>query len=788
MASVNSPRIVTRLPDMDDVVGRAVGTKADELKLGEKLVFDNVSQGEFNNSEIRRTESGFEFWGDGAKMLEMDGTGTITVLEALIPSPTDAVDLGSEFVRWGSAFFAGVVDAGSFVGDGSSLTGVATPAQVALKENKFRADIRDYGAVADGETDNTAAFVAAATAAYAAGHCTVYVPAGVWGVAGVLGTNFFSRVPNAALTIIGDEGIDSTLVVNNNTSLGPVSVIKALDQQTLFEMSGATRNFSSTQFRNLRLDGNDPAHVGDGRGVWIHNHQGQICDLIFDGVWIDDFAYEGIRHGNDSEAEPITNPATNIMWKSLFHRVQVSRCGRDSIRLCNTGTYCEISDFAMLFPAPNYVGIRVFGGEYTQCMFKGGHIGNSVGVDVGGGMILDGGGRYTFEGVSFEGWKGAGVDIRNAACCIFTECFWLDVVGGGTQTIIRYENGNPAYSIFMFDPTWQTSGAGWKNGNPIEHTNVSPLIFLFSALDRTMTSRYTGNGAVTQIKPIISGTWGSDRLPRFTSVIIDKQPELVLSRYDSVPIVRVWAETAPDTNYVNADPHNSGAHTDGDTIITNAAGAATGVAMYRRVGGVWKVVPFNDSVAVLAAANTYTISPQQITVNNQNNKGLIVKAAAAQIANLLEVQNSTGTPIFAVDSAGRVGAGAVPNATYFLDVNTGAAAAKMRLVSTAADAQFSLSGSSFGQIENGAGAFYITNSGAGQPINFRTDGGALRFVVGSAQVSSEVAFLIKGNVGFYNTAPVAKPAVAGSRGANAALTSLLTALASQGLVTDNTTA
>jgi hypothetical protein len=42
-----------------------------------------------------------------------------------------------------------------------------------------------------------------------------------------------------------------------------------------------------------------------------------------------------------------------------------------------------------------------------------------------------------------------------------------------------------------------------------------------------------------------------------------------------------------------------------------------------------------------------------------------------------------------------------------------------------------------------------------------------------------------GNVGFYGTAPQAKPAVSGSKGANAALASLVTALATLGLVTDS---
>jgi hypothetical protein len=47
------------------------------------------------------------------------------------------------------------------------------------------------------------------------------------------------------------------------------------------------------------------------------------------------------------------------------------------------------------------------------------------------------------------------------------------------------------------------------------------------------------------------------------------------------------------------------------------------------------------------------------------------------------------------------------------------------------------------------------------------------------------ALKIVGNIGFYNHAPAAKPTVSGSRGANAALASLLTALAGLGLLTDS---
>lgn len=43
-------------------------------------------------------------------------------------------------------------------------------------------------------------------------------------------------------------------------------------------------------------------------------------------------------------------------------------------------------------------------------------------------------------------------------------------------------------------------------------------------------------------------------------------------------------------------------------------------------------------------------------------------------------------------------------------------------------------------------------------------------------------------IGFYGVAPAAKPAVTGSRGGNAALASLLTSLATIGLITDTSTA
>lgn len=60
----------------------------------------------------------------------------------------------------------------------------------------------------------------------------------------------------------------------------------------------------------------------------------------------------------------------------------------------------------------------------------------------------------------------------------------------------------------------------------------------------------------------------------------------------------------------------------------------------------------------------------------------------------------------------------------------------------------------------------------------------LRNATGAARVSAGGA---ADGVAFHGTAPIAKPTVTGSRGGNAALASLLTALANYGLITDGTT-
>lgn len=164
-----------------------------------------------------------------------------------------------------------------------------------------------------------------------------------------------------------------------------------------------------------------------------------------------------------------------------------------------------------------------------------------------------------------------------------------------------------------------------------------------------------------------------------------------------------------------------------------------------------------------------------------------IKIGDDQLTSNVPLKNAANT--FSTDQTinTRLGIGEPPNAMFMLDMRKPTGLAAIRLYSPDNQAQFAFSGT-FGQFLNGSGAFYITNNDAGQPIHFRTDAGTTRLTLagttGLATFANDLR--INGNIGFYNTAPGAKPTISGSRGGNAALADLLAKLAALGLLTDST--
>ena len=162
-----------------------------------------------------------------------------------------------------------------------------------------------------------------------------------------------------------------------------------------------------------------------------------------------------------------------------------------------------------------------------------------------------------------------------------------------------------------------------------------------------------------------------------------------------------------------------------------------------------------DSTVVpyLANANTFTASPQQITVNAAGNKGLIIKGAPSQTNNLQEWQNSGGTAGAFVDPYGslylaqigsRGGTGAyfgLANADA-ITVNTNANTNKGLIVKGAASQSADLqqwqnsSGTVLGGV-NAAGQIYAGTTASGV-------GSATTALTSAAYTSATVAVFTYG--------------------------------------------
>jgi hypothetical protein len=89
------------------------------------------------------------------------------------------------------------------------------------------------------------------------------------------------------------------------------------------------------------------------------------------------------------------------------------------------------------------------------------------------------------------------------------------------------------------------------------------------------------------------------------------------------------------------------------------------------------------------------------------------------------------------------------------------------------------------------GLFLSRDSGAGGKSWIFGDGAAdaaagTFAICNASDTTTPVILFTAAGIGFYGTTPIAKPTVTGSRGANAALASLMTALANLGLVVNST--
>lgn len=255
-----------------------------------------------------------------------------------------------------------------------------------------------------------------------------------------------------------------------------------------------------------------------------------------------------------------------------------------------------------------------------------------------------------------------------------------------------------------------------------------------------------------------------------------------------------------------------GVHID-TTVLATARG---GMRLYRGAGGSTQVGGFevaggNNSLVTGAVANDVLMYSRasgghtilgsgttptarlsiddagKVTINSPDSGNAFTVAqstagVAATVTHNATAQTASATGV-SISRAGSTNstAGALSNTALSVSA-TSSRSAGANDVQNVAGTFTATSGQLNVALRTNAGENYLNTTGGSTGVGYAF-AAAL-----PAKLSVSGTLAVSGNVGFYGTAPAAKPTVTGSRGGNAALASLLTALASLGLITDSTTA
>lgn len=199
-------------------------------------------------------------------------------------------------------------------------------------------------------------------------------------------------------------------------------------------------------------------------------------------------------------------------------------------------------------------------------------------------------------------------------------------------------------------------------------------------------------------------------------------------------------------------------------VDANIESTATGSTVGSMFG--LYVSPLSNASTGTTVNNAFGVYIEAPTASATNTYGLYVNGASRFVGSATFIGSISANSVTVAD----------PSGTFKSLANTpnGQGAAAGVYVGNGQGAAVELSdGTTNVRLDNGGGTFRVLK--AGVQSNFEVD------LSGNTK--------LRGGPGFYNTAPVASRAtVTGSRAANAALASLITALAATGLIADGTTA
>jgi hypothetical protein len=227
------------------------------------------------------------------------------------------------------------------------------------------------------------------------------------------------------------------------------------------------------------------------------------------------------------------------------------------------------------------------------------------------------------------------------------------------------------------------------------------------------------------------------------------------------------------------DPDDLAPRLEIGTIASQNAGA---VAI---TGGSIDGVTFG---ATTPGAATFT----SISYSGQLTSTVVTGTAPFVVASTTKVANLNVDLLDGADWASPAAIGSTTPAAGTFTALTTNGTANVNLGTDATNSGVNVRGSNSG---SGGGAFVSLRNNGVAVLNIGNksaiNGGAYDatpYILGNATIEVGSAVKFASTTGFNNTTPIAKPTVTGSRGGNAALASLLTALANYGLVTDSSTA
>jgi len=244
-----------------------------------------------------------------------------------------------------------------------------------------------------------------------------------------------------------------------------------------------------------------------------------------------------------------------------------------------------------------------------------------------------------------QGVAGVGVPVGGTAGQALTKVdgtnyntTWTTVSGGGLHASTHAAAGSDPVTIAESQVTNLVTDLAAKAASVHTHaeSDVTSLVTDLAAKAPSASPTFTG----TVTTPLTTAGYVKTSVGGVLSSVA------AIAEADVTNLVTDLAAKAVGTTTISTTAPLAGG---GDLTANRTLSLTYGSGLANSTG---TLIVDSAVVPLLASANVFTGSPQQITIGTATNKGLIVKAAASQTAALLETQSSAGVSQSVITAAG----------------------------------------------------------------------------------------------------------------------------------------